>query len=347
MGVISKILLLIGLAASPTWAQFNMPDEGLLRANKPFASGSSATSYATVVNTAGTSISPTCSATSGTHPSRDLVWQVLTGATTYTTPAAASNCLDGDVIEGVFYQADNSANAFQVGLAAGSGVTNAVPCGLYATPSGTGSNTGYYIHFALEYSAAKTQWKLIGQDTSPYTAVQVCEGGSGATTLTAHGPLVGEGTSPVVATASGSSGQYYRSNGAADPSFQNRPYDVGASISGTPGNAQVIATIPCRRTINFSASLASSGIDTGIGVSCGTSPTGSSDIYLLKLDTTTECTLTVSTATPCAVAVTTCTSGWSCASGHVLTVVAPAVNAGSAGNTAANVGFVIGGDTAQ
>lgn len=53
--------------------------------------------------------------------------------------------------------------------------------------------------------------------TSP---VSVANGGTGDTTLTAHGVLIGEGTSPVAATSAGTSGQPLLSGGAsADPNW--------------------------------------------------------------------------------------------------------------------------------
>jgi hypothetical protein len=62
--------------------------------------------------------------------------------------------------------------------------------------------------------------------------VTVPNGGTGVATLTAHGVLVGEGTSNVAATATGTAGQVLASGGAgADPSWK-----TGASFSGFPTN---------------------------------------------------------------------------------------------------------------
>lgn len=59
-----------------------------------------------------------------------------------------------------------------------------------------------------------------GSSTDPhFGTVVVAGGGTGATTLTAHGVLVGEGTSPVVATAVGSNGQVLIGATGADPAF--------------------------------------------------------------------------------------------------------------------------------
>jgi hypothetical protein len=54
-------------------------------------------------------------------------------------------------------------------------------------------------------------------------------------TYTAHGVLIGEGTSSIVATATGSAGQYLVSNGAsADPTFQTAtPQLVVTPVAGT------------------------------------------------------------------------------------------------------------------
>lgn len=66
------------------------------------------------------------------------------------------------------------------------------------------------------------------------TAIAVGSGGTGASTFTAHGPLVGETTSAIVATSPGTTGQCYLSNGASsDPSFQACPGGAGAGNSVT------------------------------------------------------------------------------------------------------------------
>lgn len=59
----------------------------------------------------------------------------------------------------------------------------------------------------------------------------VARGGTGAATLTAHGVVIGEGTSAVAVTSAGTSGQVLTSGGAsADPSFQN--VDISAIANG-------------------------------------------------------------------------------------------------------------------
>ena len=70
-------------------------------------------------------------------------------------------------------------------------------------------------------SAGASGIPLIGQGAADpiFGTATVPGGGTGATTLTVHGVLVGEGTSAVVATSAGASGIPLIGQGAADPIF--------------------------------------------------------------------------------------------------------------------------------
>ena len=61
---------------------------------------------------------------------------------------------------------------------------------------------------------------------------QVALGGTGAQTFTAHGVLLGEGTSAIVATSVGTDGQVLTGNSAADPSFQSIGTKSGLTAHG-------------------------------------------------------------------------------------------------------------------
>jgi len=64
-------------------------------------------------------------------------------------------------------------------------------------------------------------------------------GGTGATTLTNHGVLLGQGTSAVVATAVGSTGTVLAGNTGADPTFQTIASVGGiTTITGNSGGAE-------------------------------------------------------------------------------------------------------------
>jgi hypothetical protein len=63
--------------------------------------------------------------------------------------------------------------------------------------------------------------------------IGVTTGGTGATSLTNHGVLLGQGTSAVAATSAGTSGQCLLSNGAsADPTWQTCPSGGTSALSG-------------------------------------------------------------------------------------------------------------------
>lgn len=100
------------------------------------------------------------------------------------------------------------------------------------------------------------------------TALGVASGGIGAATLTAHGVLVGAGTSAVVATTPGTAGQVLTSNGAsADPTFQ-------AAVTGIGGSTGAVDNAVLRADGTGGATAQSSGVrisDTGVVQLGGTS----------------------------------------------------------------------------
>lgn len=64
--------------------------------------------------------------------------------------------------------------------------------------------------------------------------LEVAAGGTGATTLTSRGVLIGQGSSPIAATAAGTAGQVLRSGGAgADPAYSTATYPATATGTGT------------------------------------------------------------------------------------------------------------------
>jgi hypothetical protein len=61
---------------------------------------------------------------------------------------------------------------------------------------------------------------IVGGTITGITDLTVADGGTGVSTLTSHGVVIGQGTSAVAVTTSGASGEVLTSNGAsADPSF--------------------------------------------------------------------------------------------------------------------------------
>jgi hypothetical protein len=79
-------------------------------------------------------------------------------------------------------------------------------------------------HVVLEYDAGLDKLILLTPQFGAGLALPITptNGGTGLSTLTAHGVLIGEGTGNVVPTAAGTPGQMLSSGGAlADPSFAN------------------------------------------------------------------------------------------------------------------------------
>jgi len=79
--------------------------------------------------------------------------------------------------------------------------------------------TGGYAGSSTEGGAADNGDSATG--FFPIGSVEVAHGGTGSTSLAAHGVVIGNGTSAVAVTAAGTTGQVLTSNGAsADPTFQ-------------------------------------------------------------------------------------------------------------------------------
>jgi len=105
-------------------------------------------------------------------------------------------------------------------------------------------------NFNLPTSAGTSGQALLsgggGSTAQSYGTLAVPAGGTGAVTLTAHGILLGEGTSAIGATAAGTAGQCLLSNGpSADATFQT----CGSSTSANGLNSATT-------TVNVSAAAA-------------------------------------------------------------------------------------------
>lgn len=107
--------------------------------------------------------------------------------------------------------------------------------------AGTTSFVGEY----LDYSDNTAAGNIIaaGAAVSPggsqiTTPVVVADGGTGLTTLTAFGVLVGNGAGNVAVTAQGAAGTFLRGNGAANPTFDalTLPTAFTDNTTGTPSN---------------------------------------------------------------------------------------------------------------
>lgn len=81
----------------------------------------------------------------------------------------------------------------------------------------------------------------------------VANGGTGATSLTNHGILLGQGTSAIAATAVGSTGSYLKGNTGADPSFGTLASDAVTSI--TFGSTGLTPSSPTAGAVSVAGTL--------------------------------------------------------------------------------------------
>jgi hypothetical protein len=137
------------------------------------------------------------------------------------------------------------------------------------------------------------------------TAV-VAGGGTGQTSLTNHGVLVGAGTSAITQLAAGSAGQALLSGGAsANPAYSTPTYPSASGTTGTilrsdgTNNVYTTATYPATTTIN--QVLYSSAANTIAGITTannGTFITGTTGVPSVLANGTTGQVLTATTGSP-------------------------------------------------
>jgi hypothetical protein len=117
----------------------------------------------------GTSLTATCTATTGSLASSDIFLGTAQGNTTVTLPTAATGCLDYDVIDLRFTQA--ASQSFTLTVSGGSGTTTLVISNggaLLAAPAGAASGAANVLHQIWVYNAVATtpQWELVTQETN-------------------------------------------------------------------------------------------------------------------------------------------------------------------------------------
>jgi hypothetical protein len=128
----------------------------------------------------------------------------------------------------------------------------------------------------------------------------VANGGTGATTLAAHGVLLGEGTSAIAATAVGTNGQMFLGATSADPGWQTMSGDATlgttgvitlATVNGAGGTCTLCTITSNAKGLVTSFSSGSATIPT-LATATGASP--------ITITATNLLTTVVSMATPAA-----------------------------------------------
>ena len=176
---------------------------------------------------------------------------------TYPSTAAVGTMLNAGVLNAV--SATPTPTLGQAGTTAGtltlSGATSgtvklqtaAAAGGWTLTlPTSAGSNN-YYL---MTDGTGATSWAQISLNTAYVTGIlSVVNGGTGQSSLTSHGLVVGNGASAVSTVAAGTANQILLSGGgAADPAWSTATYPstagVGTLLNATSANAVVATTTP-------------------------------------------------------------------------------------------------------
>lgn len=141
----------------------------------------------------GTTLTATCTNTTGTIVSSDAFLGTLQGNTTVTLPAAAIGCIDFAIVDLRPTQAAN--HTYTLTVNAGAGTALQTPTTILAVPAAGAGVTTNGLHQIWAYNATTTtpQWELVTQLTIPPTAIPATAGGTGATSMPT-GALKGDGT---------------------------------------------------------------------------------------------------------------------------------------------------------
>lgn len=132
------------------------------------------------------------------------------------------------------------------------------------------SGTLYYLSAqSTSNNITSNTWSVLAADSGG--VLPVSEGGTGDSTLTAHGVLIGEGTSPVNVTTAGTLGQPLVSGGAsADPAFALLGVVGGgtgvATLTGLPlfSGTSAVTAVTYTANTSWAPALAVGGSSTGI-----------------------------------------------------------------------------------
>jgi hypothetical protein len=133
----------------------------------------------------------------------------------------------------------------------GKGLVTAASTNVVIAPAGTLTGTTLASNVV---TSSLTTVGTIGTGVWNGTVVDVAHGGTGAATETAHGVLLGQGTSAVTATSAGATNTVLHGNTGADPTYSdivNADIDSAAAIADTK-----LATISTASKVSNSATTA-------------------------------------------------------------------------------------------
>lgn len=117
------------------------------------------------------------------------------------------------------------------------GLVTAASGNVVIAPAGTLTGTTLAANVV---TSSLTSVGTITSGTWNGTTIAVASGGTGATSLTVHGVVIGNSTSAVNVTSAGTAGHVLTSNGAsADPTFQSAPTPTAVAFTATGATTAV------------------------------------------------------------------------------------------------------------
>ncbi len=155
---------------------------------------------------------------------------------------------------------------------------------IIATRAPTTADVGYDVGTIWIDTSAKISYELVNNSggvatwnvTSVTTSLvlPVQYGGTGDSTLTAHGVLIGEGTNPVNVTAAGTTGTVLIGNTGSDPTFSATPSVT--TLTATTVHATTIDTNVAAAELSLSGTtIAATGSNANVDLDITTKGTGS------------------------------------------------------------------------
>lgn len=125
----------------------------------------------------GTTLTATCTNTTGTTLSQDYFEGTLQGNTTVTLPASATGCLSGDII--VLKPTAAASQSFTLTVSAGTGTALQTPSNgavLIVAPTGAASGAANNLQQIWIYNsvAGTPQWELVTQEAVPASNAMNC-----------------------------------------------------------------------------------------------------------------------------------------------------------------------------
>lgn len=166
----------------------------------------------------------------------------VVGGAAFTNAITANN----NIIIGKFAGTNIGLDSnIMIGNAGAAPLTDANTIRIGTQGTGAGQQNSCYIAGIVGVTASSPEIVTINSSTGQLGVTATLSpslGGTGAATFTAHGVLIGEGTSAIVATAVGATGTVLIGNTGADPTFSATPSLTSVTFPSAGGSGTTPTT---------------------------------------------------------------------------------------------------------